>query len=110
MLPKIESSKSTVVAVEGVRSMAEIDALRKKHTVVIVGVHASPKTRYDRLIARARSDDPKSWEEFLERDSRELGVGLGNVIALAEEMLVNETSVGDLTDASEDMLAKVVHE
>ena len=110
LIPKIESSKSTVVVVEGVRSMAEVEALRKKHVVVIVGVHASPKTRYERLRARARSDDPKNWEEFLERDSREFSVGIGNVIPLAEEMLINETSVEDLTTASEHMLAKVVQE
>lgn len=110
LIPKIESSRSAAVVVEGVRSMAEVEALRKKHVVVIVGVHASPKTRYERLRARARSDDAKNWEEFLERDSRELSVGLGSVIALAEEMLINETSIEDLTAGSEHILAKVVQE
>lgn len=110
LIPKIESSRSMVVIVEGVRSMAEVEALRKRHVVVIVGVHASPKTRYERLRARARSDDPKNWEEFLERDSRELSVGIGNVIAVADEMLTNEGSTEDLTAASDRMLAKVIHE
>lgn len=107
LIPKIESSAAPLVIVEGVRSMAEVEALRRKHSVVILGVHASPKTRYDRLIARGRSDDPKSWEEFVERDARELGVGVGNVIALAQEMLINEESVEDLNAASEIVLSKV---
>ena len=107
LMPKIASSKSQVVIVEGVRSMAEVDALRRDHAVAIVGVHASPRTRYERLRSRGRSDDPKSWEEFAERDSRELAVGIGNVIALAEEMLVNEASIDDLKVASELVISKV---
>jgi dephospho-CoA kinase len=72
-----------------------------------VAVHASPRTRCERLISRGRSDDPKNWEEFVERDSRELSVGIGNVIALAEEMLVNEASIDDLKVASELVISKV---
>jgi dephospho-CoA kinase len=108
LIPKLEASSSQMGIVEGVRSMAEVDALRKHHAVTIVAVHASPKTRYDRLVKRGRSDDPKSWEEFLDRDSRELGVGIGNVIALAQEMLVNEGSAEDFQAASERVVSKVV--
>jgi dephospho-CoA kinase len=108
LIPKIQESTSPVVIVEGVRSMAEVNALRRDHPVTIVAVHASPKTRYERLTARGRSDDPKSWAEFEERDSRELSVGIGNVIALAQEMLTNEASIEDLTAASEGVLAKVM--
>ena len=110
LIPKIAYSKRPVVVIEGVRSMAEVDALRRNHAVSIVAVHASPRTRYERLHARARSDDPRSWEEFVERDSRELGVGIGNVIALAEEMLVNEASIDDIKGASELVISKVTRE
>jgi len=74
--------------------------------VSVVAVHASPRTRYERLISRGRSDDPKNWEDFAERDLRELSVGIGNVIALAEEMLVNEGSVDELKAASELVVSK----
>lgn len=110
LIPKIASSSSPVVVVEGVRSIAEVDALKKEHTVAIVAVHASPRTRYERLIRRGRSDDPKNWDEFVERDSRELGVGIGSVIALAEEMLVNEASTDELMAASEHVISKMVQE
>lgn len=110
LIPKIESSSSPVVVVEGVRSMAEVEALRRNHNVAIVAVHASPKTRYERLTLRGRGDDPKNWQEFVERDSRELGVGIGNVIALAEEMLVNEASMEELTAASGRILSKMIEE
>jgi len=110
LIPKIESSPASMVVVEGVRSMAEVEALRRDHTVAIVAVHSSPKTRYERLVARGRSDDPKSWEEFVDRDARELGVGIGDVIALAQEMLINETSFEDMNAATEAVLTRVIQE
>ncbi|HXZ98038.1 MAG TPA: hypothetical protein VED24_01585, partial [Candidatus Acidoferrum sp.] len=59
---------------------------------------------------RGRSDDPKSWQEFAERDARELGVGIGNVIALAQEMLVNEKSFEDMNALSDTVLSRVSQE
>jgi len=107
LIPKLEASSSQIAIVEGVRSMAEVNALRRNHSVTIAAIHASPETRYDRLLKRARSDDPKSWEEFVGRDSRELGVGIGNVIALAQEMLVNEGSSEDFQAVSGRLISKV---
>ena len=107
LISKIQSSAVPLVIVEGVRSMDEVNALRRNHDLVVLAVHASPKTRCKRLIARGRSDDPKNWDEFAERDWRELGVGIGNVIALAGEMLINETSIEDLNAAAEVVLLKV---
>ncbi len=76
--------------IDGVRSLHEIEVFRKFGDVLIVAVHASPKTRFSRLSARGRKDDPKSWEEFVARDMKELGFGIGDVIALADIMVVNE--------------------
>ena len=107
LIPKIQSLTTPLVIVEGIRSMDEVDALKRGHDLIILAVHASPKTRCKRLIARGRSDDPKNWGDFAERDARELGVGIGNVIALAEEMLINESSIDDLNAAAESVLSKV---
>jgi dephospho-CoA kinase len=96
LLPKIESARSSTVIVEGVRSMHELQELQSKYEVITVTIHASPKTRFQRLLSRKRSDDPKTWEVFSERDSRELNVGLGHVIALADLVLINEGTIVDL--------------
>jgi dephospho-CoA kinase len=61
--------------------------------LVVVAIHASPKTRYERIKKRSRGDDAVSWEEFLRRDERELGWGLAEVIATADHVIVND---GDL--------------
>ncbi len=85
--------KSGTVVIDGTRSLDEIEAFRKKGRVVIIAIHASPKTRFKRLLKRGRPGDPSSWEEFVKRDMVELGFGLGNVIALADYMIVNESTI-----------------
>ncbi len=90
-IPKIEKTKSKIVVVDGIRSLYEADAFKNHfQKFKLLGVHASPETRFERLFKRKRSDDPAKWEAFLERDWRELRVGLGSAIASADVMIVNE--------------------
>jgi len=83
-------------AIDGIRSMREVETFRKHFQTLLVAVHASPSTRFKRLKARGRSDDPQDPKVFHQRDARELGFGVGEAIALADIMLVNEGSVEDL--------------
>jgi dephospho-CoA kinase len=93
-IPKIEEQASQKVIVDGLRSLYEADAFKAHFAKFsLVAVHASPEKRFNRLFNRRRSDDPDVWEVFRERDMRELSVGLGNVIAMAEQMIVNDNSV-----------------
>lgn len=92
-IPKIEQQECAKVIVDGVRSLSEVDAFKKHFSnFSLIAVYASPETRFNRVYRRQRSDDPDGWEVFRERDLRELGVGLGDAIALAEYLVVNETS------------------
>ena len=76
--------------------MDEVRAYRNiSDDVNIVGIFASPATRYDRLVKRGRDDAPKNIEEFQARDTRELGWGLGETMALADYMIINESSLED---------------
>jgi len=96
LIPKVEASRSQTLVVEGIRSEHEVRELRSKFDVLTIAIHASPKTRFQRLLARGRSDDPKTWDTFYERDSRELDVGLCRVIALADVLLINEGTIDEL--------------
>lgn len=96
-IKKLKQLKSLYVVIDGARSEPEITAFKQViDTVVVVAVHASPKTRFQRLIQRARADDALTWEEFLKRDTRELDIGLGRVIAEADVMLINEGEIKEL--------------
>ncbi len=91
ILEEIKKSSCDMILIDGVRSLDEVEVFRSYvPSVVIVAVHASPRTRFERLRARGRAGDPRTWEEFTARDMMELGFGLGSVIALADYMFVNE--------------------
>ncbi len=106
-IPKIEKMKNEVVVIDGIRSLYEADEFKKHFPEFeILAIHSSPETRFKRLFKRKRSDDPASWETFLERDWRELRVGLGSVIASADVMIVNEGKRTELKEEVEGFLEK----
>jgi dephospho-CoA kinase len=107
LLPKVEAIQSSVVVVEGIRSLSELTELKSRFEVVTVAVQSSPKTRFERLLSRNRSDDPKTWDVFHERDIRELEVGLGDVIALADILVINEGTMSELQSKFKDLISKL---
>lgn len=90
-IPKIEQTQTKKIIVDGIRSLNEVNAFKNHfQKFSLIAVHSSPETRFSRLYLRRRSDDPNEREIFHERDMRELGVGLGNAIAMAEYVVTNE--------------------
>ena len=107
-LEKIQKAKEDFVLVDGVRSMYEVEEFKKHFpNFILLAVHASPETRFRRLFKRKRSDDPVKWKNFVERDNRELKVGLGNVIALADYILVNEGGIEEFVEMTKQFLGNV---
>ena len=96
-IPKIEKTDGKIVIVDGIRSPHEVKEFKKHFSnFTLIAIHASPETRFQRLFRRRRSDDPKGWETFTDRDLRELSVGLGDVIAMADYMIINEGTKNEL--------------
>lgn len=90
-IPKIVQARHPKVLVDGIRSLIEVEEFKKHFRKFnLLAIHASPETRFNRLCRRKRSDDPSGWEIFQERDMRELSVGLGSAIAMAEYVILNE--------------------
>lgn len=84
---------NTKVAIEGLRSREEYEAIREAvGDARLIFVVASLRTRFNRLASRGRPDDPKSLEDLMARDYRELTFGLANLISLADYIIVNEGS------------------
>jgi len=95
----IKNSNSNVIVIDGVRSNEEIQVLRKIGTVKLLSIHASTDTRYSFLSDRGRPDDPRNRENFDERDTREIGVGISTPIALADESISNNNlSIDELIE------------
>ncbi|NPA96158.1 MAG: flagellar hook-basal body complex protein FliE [Crenarchaeota archaeon] len=107
---KIEELRGPACIIDGVRSLHEVDYFRNELglELVIVAIHSSPRTRFERLRRRGRPDDPRTWEEFVARDRRELSWGIGSVIALADHMIVNEGGVEELRRACVEVIGSVL--
>ena len=90
----LERMSGDIYLIDGCRSMDEVMAYRSlSDDVNIVAIHAPPRIRSDRLVKRQRDDAPRNVEEFDARDSREMGWGLANVIALSDHLIVNDGSL-----------------
>lgn len=88
------------LVVDGVRSRAELDYFRGLGwKLLVVAVHSPPKLRYERLLARGRPGED-SIETLKLRDESNLRLGIGEVIALADIMIVNDSSIQELVDAA----------
>ncbi len=83
------------VLIDGLRSPAEREVFRKAFgkDLVVFGIEASQGTRWRRVQDRKRADDAKTFDEFRRRDARELGWGLGEVVAAADVRIVNEVAL-----------------
>ena len=108
-IPKLKKTKGKVVVVDGIRSLHEVKEFKKDFpNFTLITIQASPKTRYERLSRRKRSDDPESWETFMQRDQRELGVGIGTVIATADHLIVNEGTLTQLRKKTERLVKEML--
>jgi dephospho-CoA kinase len=104
-LLSIRSMTADAVVVDGIRSTAEVELFRKTGEVKLLAIWASPSRRFQLLRARGRTDDPQSIESFNARDERELSIGIGGAIALADEVVSNERiSIEDLGSSAKTVV------
>lgn len=77
------------IVIDGIRSIPEVEVLKRVGLVRLLAIHASQETRFRHLRDRGRSDAPETGDQFAGRDRRELSVGISEAIALADETLSN---------------------
>lgn len=89
-----------VVIIDGVRSDAEVETFRRElgGDFILVAIHTDRHHRFERMLARARADDPKEESVLQARDVREIGWGMAHCIALADEMIVNDASLDEFKE------------
>jgi len=102
------------VVIDGIRNLGEIQELRKIKGFVLIGIDAPRKLRFERLIKRGRASDPKTYEEFLEIDKRDIGEGeenygqqVGECMKEADYKIYNDGSLDDLKRKVDEILADI---
>ncbi len=93
-------AKSKLILIDGIRNVNEFIEFKKLGRAVLVSIHATPDRRFKFLQARGRSDSPQTLQSFEDRDRRELTVGIGEAIALADEVIMNDGSLNELKEAA----------
>ncbi|HVQ01422.1 MAG TPA: AAA family ATPase [Candidatus Thermoplasmatota archaeon] len=83
--------KSSMVVIDGVRNMEEIDYFKQVlgPDFLVVAIDAPDEVRRKRAISRGRTDDSKNLKDLEERDKREIRWGLQKVIADADIVIPN---------------------
>lgn len=101
---------NTVLIVDGIRSIAEVTVLNRVGQVRLLAIHASSRVRFIHLKERGRTDAPLAQSDFMERERRELDVGISEVIALADEVIANNRlTIGELKANAVEIVMKWVN-
>ena len=110
-LMKKQDEQLSAVIVDGIRSMAEVQVLKRIGSVKLLAIHGSTFTRYRHIRERGRSDVPSNEHEFDKRDKIEMEVGISSVIALADETISNnDISKSELCEQSFIAIQKWIQE
>jgi len=103
----IQNSTHEIIIIDGIRSIHEINVLKQTGNVKLLAVIASSDTRFLFLSERKRSDDPLTRDKFEERDNREIGVGLQEIIQLADESIENnKVTIEQMVDSATKIFQK----
>lgn len=90
----LDSGCEKSIIVDGIRSHHEVNMFKENfNNFIIVSIFANQTIRFERLKKRMREDDSQDFNEFQRRDNNELGFGIGNVIALSDRILINESDL-----------------
>ncbi|WP_338740070.1 AAA family ATPase [Haloplanus salilacus] len=109
-LPKIEeslaASESETILVDGLRSPAEADRFEAAFGdgFVLVSVEAPFETRAERLADRGRDGSDLDREALEAREERELGFGMGDVMARADVTVENTGSLDAFHERIRELL------
>lgn len=106
----IKNEDSEVIFIDGLRSMVEVDVFKKHWKFPVIAIELDEKTRFERLLKRGRSDDPKTLEELRERDKREREFGLNEVMKSADYKIENNISEKKFKKKIRKLIKKILKE
>jgi len=108
---KTSESSFQKVVIDAIRAREEVVFLKTKKRFYLIGVSASSKTRFKRMVGKGReSDDPKRWNDFLKmekRDNRSEGRDIHGCLKMADFTLENNGSKKELYLKIEIFLGRV---
>jgi dephospho-CoA kinase len=106
-----QAGKNAVI--ESIRTVGEVESLRKKEHFCLLAVDANPQIRYERIVNRNSETDHVTFEEFLANEQREMTSSdphkqnLNQCILLSDYRLSNNGTIDELYTQLEEILTKI---
>lgn len=112
LIQRIEKKfKKEKIVISGIRVVDEVSFLREKYPgkAKIVHLTADPKIRFQRVLARCRTGDPKTFEEFLKQEKTEWKeFDFKTLFKMADYKIENNGAVEELYHKIDELLAQVL--
>ena len=98
--------------VDSIRSPGEVEVLRRERGFVLLGVDAPRPLRFERSLRRGRTGDGLTLEEFARKEEREnaateMGQQLMKTLALADRVVLNDSTLEDLHERTRRALREM---
>lgn len=106
ILQRLDVDKNYVI--DSIRNPAEVRALRARKNFILLEITADQKTRFERIVARAREKDPQNFEDFVRLENEELqstdaaGQQLIKTAELADVKIPNDSSLEEMQNTVRD--------
>lgn len=110
MANDVEKDPAEIVVVEGIRRLADVEALLPLPDFILTEIFADPQVRYSRIVKRGENvdDKQKTYAEFLADHQRSTELSILEVIKLAKERINNNGSEADLHRQLDELVKKYV--
>jgi Dephospho-CoA kinase len=104
-VPYLREIDSEKIVVTGMRGWGEKEMFEEQieSGIDVIAVWTSRETRKKRMDERGREEDLKG-QSFHERDLREIENGVGKLMALSDEIIVNSGSLKELEESVESVI------
>lgn len=114
IIKAVKEQKKDIVVIEGIRNPAELEFLKKNPNFILIGVKAKRELRFKRLLSRDKEWDPKTYEDFLKVDRRDLGIGqdksgqqVGRCLPYCDYVLTNNKGLKDFEKKIGKLMKKI---
>lgn len=105
-----------LIVINGIRNPGEVEYLKKEFgkDFLLIAVDSLPELRFERMGKRAGSNDPKTWEEFLEMDQRDQGTNqpdygqqVKRCMEMADVTIRNDSIFEDFQNSIRENIQKI---
>jgi len=103
------SDKNSLIIIDGIRRMADIEYLSQLPNFILIDIFADPRTRYERLIQRSEKPDDKTktFEQFMADHQRSTELTIPEVASHATEHIDNNGTVEQLYKQLDNLITRI---